>query len=127
MEGERNMSQSIVKDKSFQFSIKVINLYKFLVDEKKEYVMSKQFLRSGTSIGANIAEAVVSQSKKDFIYKLNISLKETSETIYWIDLLQITNFIDQNMGQKIRNDAIEIKKILTAIIKTSKINLDDTK
>ncbi|MCT8140108.1 four helix bundle protein [Anaerobacillus sp. CMMVII] len=118
------MAKSIVKEKSFQFALNVINLYKFLVDERKEYVMAKQVLRSGTSVGANISEALASQSKRDFIYKLNISLKEISETIYWIDLLQASGYLKIDRTENLRKEAVEIKKILTAIIKTSKINLD---
>ena len=114
------MTKSIVKEKSFQFSIKVINLYKYLVEEKREYVMSKQILRSGTSIGANIAEAMAAQSKKDFMYKLSISLKESSETMYWIELLQISKYITEETGENLHNEANELYKILTSIIKTTR-------
>ena len=112
------MRQNLIKEKSFQFSINIINVYKFLVHDKKEYVLSKQLLRSGTSIGANVSEATVSQSKRDFIYKLNISFKEVAETIYWIELLQISNYIDEEQGLDLKNKCLELKRILTAIIKT---------
>lgn len=121
------MKKNVVKEKSFQFAINIINLYKFLVSEKKEYVMSKQLLRSGTSIGANIAEADVAQSKKDFIYKLSISLKEASETLYWLDLLEITNYITKEQWLDVKTKCDELQRILTSIIKTTKEGLEQNK
>jgi four helix bundle protein len=87
------MNESIVKKKSFELAIRGVNFYKFLISEKKEFVMSKQFLRSVTSIGANVREAINAQSKADFIHKLSISQKECDETMYWLELLKETNYI----------------------------------
>lgn len=87
------MNESIVKKKSFELAIQGVNFYKFLISEKKEFVMSKQFLRSVTSIGANVREAIKAQSKADFIHKLSISQKECDETMYWLELLKETNYI----------------------------------
>lgn len=110
--------QNIVKEKSFTFALKIIDLYKYLSTEKKEFVLSKQLLRAGTSIGANLCEAELSISKKEFIAKAQIALKEASETEYWLLLLSKSNYIKQD--HSILNDVKEIIRILTAIIKTSK-------
>ena len=104
------MKENIVFVKSKQFAVRIINLYKYLCDEKKEYVLSKQILRSGTSIGAN--------SRKDFLFKLYIALKESAETMYWLDLLCETEFIDDKMYRSMYDDCEEIKKILQASTKT---------
>lgn len=117
------MGNNIIKDKSFNFAIRIVNLYKYLSENKNEFVLAKQILRSGTSIGANINEALQGQSKKDFLMKMNISLKECSETKYWLELLYATEYIDKKMMVSIHNDCIEIEKILTSIVKTTKINL----
>ncbi len=117
------MGNNIIKDKSFNFAIQIVKLYKYLSENKNEFVLSKQILRSGTSIGANINEALQGQSKKDFLMKMNISLKECSETKYWLELLYATEYIDKKMMVSIHNDCIEIEKILTSIVKTTKINL----
>ncbi|MCQ2240301.1 four helix bundle protein [Treponema sp.] len=109
---------NIVVIKSRDFAIKIIRLYQFLISEKKEYVLSKQILRSGTSIGANVKEAIRGQSKADFYAKLGISLKESSETEYWLDLLHETKFINDELFQVMFSDNIELTKILTAILKT---------
>ena len=111
--------QNIIKDKSFEFDIEIVTLYKILV-ERKEFVLSKQLLRSGTSIGANIREAEHAQSKADFISKLSISLKEANETEYWLDLLFETKYITVSEFQNIKPKAVEILKILISIINTSK-------
>lgn len=116
------MAENLIVDKSFKFAIRIINLYKYLCEEKKEFVLSKQLLRSGTSIGANIKEAIQGQSKKDFLSKMNISLKEASETEYWIELLIATNYLNERDGNSILEDCVEIKKILHSIVKTSKNN-----
>ena len=118
------IKDSIVRQKTFDFAIRIVKLYKYITTEKKEYVLSKQLLRSGTSIGANVNEALYGQSKKDFISKLHISLKEASETQYWLELLNATGYLDEKEYQSIVTDNIEILKILTSIIKTSKENLD---
>lgn len=116
------MKVNPIKDKSLSFAVRIVNLYKFLVNEQKEFVMSKQILRSGTSIGANIREAEQAQSRADFINKLNIALKEANETEYWLELLIKTEYITNEQYESINNDSIEINKILISIIKTTKIN-----
>ena len=113
---------SILEHKSMQFSIRIVNLYKHLRSTKKVHVLSKQLLRSGTSIGANIAEAQQAQSKADFISKLSIALKETSETKYWIKLLAATNYLSVREYQSILADCVELEKILVSSIKTAKTN-----
>ncbi|HCX99503.1 MAG TPA: four helix bundle protein, partial [Bacteroidales bacterium] len=105
---------------SFDFALRIVNLYKFLVEEKKEFIMSKQLLRSGTSIGALIREAEHAESKADFIHKLSISLKEANESEYWIDLLYHSNYIDNVLYTSIVNDCKELLKLLISIVKTSK-------
>lgn len=111
---------NVVENKSFNFAIRIVNLYKYLTDEKKEYILSKQLLRSGTSIGANVAEAEQAQSKPDFVSKMNIALKEAAETKYWIKLLQATNHLKNEEGSSILADCVELEKILVSIIKSSK-------
>ena len=118
------MSRSIVKEKSFDFAIRIVKLYKYLMDEKKEFVLSKQILRSGTSIGANINEAQQGQSKKDFLMKVNIALKECTETKYWIELLSATDYINQEQKESIIKDCIEMEKMLTSLVKTTSNILD---
>ncbi|APF23595.1 four helix bundle protein [Clostridium butyricum] len=95
------MSSSIIKDKSFNFALEIIDIYKYLTITKKEFILSKQLLRSGTSIGANIKEALKGQSRKDFLSKMSIALKEAEETEYWIQLLIQSNYLDVKMGQSI--------------------------
>ena len=109
----------VLEEKSEKFAIRIINMYKYLVNEKKESVMSKQVLRSGTSIGANIAEAQYAQSKADFITKMHISLKEASETRYWLKLLYSTSYIN-NSQTSIMDDCDELIKLLTSTCKTTK-------
>jgi four helix bundle protein len=99
-----NCKDSIVYCKSFNFAVRVVKLSKWLGEEKKEYILAKQILRSGTSIGANIREALDGQSKKDFIAKLYISLKEAAETEYWLELLKATDYIDQETFESLVND-----------------------
>lgn len=114
--------ENIILDKSFTFSIKIVNLYKYLCNEKKEYILSKQLLRCGTSIAANINEAQAGQSRNDFISKLSISSKEARETKYWIDLLIATDYLslEDSFTKSIVYDIEEIIKLLVSIIKTSK-------
>ena len=118
------MNKNIVKEKSFDFAIKIVNLYKYLKNEKNEFVLSKQILRSGTSIGANINEAQQGQSKKDFLMKMNIALKECTETKYWIELLSATHYIDTEQKESIIKDCIELEKLLTSIVKTIRNQMD---
>jgi four helix bundle protein len=116
------MKENVIVDKSFAFAIRVVKAYKFLVEEKKEFVLSKQFLRSGTSIGANIEEAIGGQSKADFLSKLSIAYKEARETSYWIRLLKETNYFDDSQAKSLLNDLEEILKIIGKIQITSKTN-----
>ncbi|WP_445719779.1 four helix bundle protein [Flavobacterium sp.] len=116
------MSESIIKKKSFELSILGVNFYKSLVVEKKEFIMSKQFLRSITSVGANVREAVNAQSKADFIYKLSISQKECDESMYWLELLKETDFISKEEFDSIHPNCHEVLKIIRSIIITSKKN-----
>ncbi len=109
-----------IQDKTRAFAIKIINCYKFLTEEQHEYVMSKQVLRCGTSIGANTRESKNAQSRNDFLSKLSIALKEADETDYWLDLLHATDYIDDDLYDSLATDCSEIIKILTAIIKTLK-------
>ncbi len=114
------MKDNIILSKSFDFAIRIVELYKYLVNEHKEYVLSKQVLRSGTSIGANVNEAVEAQSKKDFVSKMSIALKETSETIYWLKLLYSTKYIAQSQYNALYSEVYQLKKILTSIIISAK-------
>jgi len=117
------MSESIVKTKSFELAIRGVNFYKWLVSEKKEFVMSKQFLRSVTSVGANVREAVNAQSKADFIHKLSISQKECDESMYWLEILIGTNYISKAEFESMHNQCAEVLKIIKSIIITSKRKL----
>ena len=110
---------SVLEEKSFQFAIKIVELNRILRDDKKEFVMSKQILRSGTSIGANVAEAQYAQSKADFLTKMHISLKEANETKYWLRLLYATNYIDDSYRSYL-SDCDELLRLLTATCKTTK-------
>ena len=114
------MKESILREKCKVFAIRIIKLYKFLTEDKKEFVMSKQILRSGTSIGANFAEAIYGVSEADFLNKLAIAQKEASETIYWLDLLHETDFITQNQFDSLHTDADELLRLLAASIITIK-------
>ena len=113
---------NIILVKSKALALSIIKLYKFLCDEKKEYVLSKQVLRSGTSIGANVKEAVSAQSKADFVSKLFISLKEANETEYWLELLHESNFIEDVVFDEVYAQNKEVVKIITSILKTTRNN-----
>jgi four helix bundle protein len=119
-EKRKVMSKSILKDKSYVFAIRVVKLSQFLQAEKKEYVLSKQVLRSGTAVGALIREAEFGQSKADFVHKMSISLKEANETEYWICLLKDTHYIDQNLFESMQSDCKELIAMLVSSIKTAK-------
>ena len=110
--------EDVIKDKSKSFALRIIRLYKYLCDEKHEYVLSKQILRSGTSIGANVREAQRGQSKPDFYAKLFVALKEADETAYWLELLHESEYIDQSAFESVYADCDEIIKLLTSITKT---------
>ena len=111
---------NVLVQKSFFFAVRIVNLYKYLCRDKKEFVLSKQLLRSGTSVGANINEAQDAQSRNDFISKLSISLKEARESKYWIELLKETDYLTEKETKSIVEDIIELIKLLTTIIKTTK-------
>ncbi len=117
------MGTNLILDKSINFAIRIVRAYNYLQNEKKEYVMSRQLLKSGTSIGANMKEAVQAQSKKDFLSKTNIALKEASETEFWIELLTKTEYFNKE-DKSLMNDCVEINKILQTIVKTTKKNLN---
>ncbi len=109
-----------IQSKSKAFAVRIVKLYKYLCDEKKEFTLSKQLLRSGTSIGANVKEAIRGQSKADFTAKMSIALKEASETEYWLELLHETDFVDKKQFDSLNADCQELLKILISIVKSSK-------
>ena len=109
-----------IQDKSFDFAVRIVNLCKYLQTEKREYILSKQLMCSGTSIGANVAEAQQAQSKPDFISKMNIALKESYETDYWIRLIYATQYVTQNMFESMIEECRELEKLLIAITKSAK-------
>jgi len=117
------MKESVLRDKSYQFALRIIKLYKYIVAEKKEYVLSKQILRAGTSIGANVEEANQAQSKADFVHKLSIAQKEAFETDYWLRLLRDSEYLTAAQADSLLNDCREVQKLLTTSIKTAKENL----
>lgn len=117
------MKQNILKTKSFDFAIRIINLYKFLKKQHSEYILSQQIVKSGTSIGALVREAEHAESLKDFAHKLNIGLKEANESMYWLDLLYATGFISEKMYKSIIKDCEELLKLLIASVKTTKKKL----
>lgn len=114
------MSNSVIEQKSFEFSKRILDLYKFLIYKKREFILSKQVFRSGTSICANVIEGEEGESRPDFRHKMNIALKEASETIYWLKLLRYGEYITEKQFNSIYKDAVEIKSILIAIIKNLK-------
>jgi len=113
---------NIIQEKSFEFAVCCINLYKWLLEEKREFVLSKHLLRSGTSVGANVREAKNAESKNDFVQKLGIAQKECDESIYWLELLKTTNYIDDEEFERMYLHANQILKILKSIILSSKHN-----
>lgn len=114
------MGNNALKEKSLLFAVRCVNLYKLLYEERKEYVLSKQMLRSGTSIGANVREALCAESDKDFIHKLHIAYKEANETMYWFEVLLKSNLINEKEYSSINDDLSELFALLTTIIKTTK-------
>jgi four helix bundle protein len=118
------MKENVIKTKSFAFSIRIVKLYQYLCTDKKEYILSKQLMRSGTSVAALIREAEQAESRLDFKHKLSIAQKEINESIYWLELLRATDYLIDEQFASIYNDAIEIIKILTTIIKSTKLNID---
>ena len=113
---------NVIRDKSFRFAIRVVNLYKTLTGERKEFVLCKQLLRSGTSVGANIREALNAESSADFIHKLAIAQKESDESCYWLEFFHETKFIDKSEFESMHNDASELLRIIRSIILSSKNN-----
>ena len=113
-------TDNVILTKSKAFALRVIKLYKYLCGKRMEFVMSKQIMRSGTSIGANVREATRAQSTPDFISKMNIALKETEETCYWLELLHESEYLDERAFNSLYNDSMELLKILASIVKTSR-------
>ena len=114
------MEYGAIYEKSMAFAVRIVNLYKYLGREKREHVLSKQLLRSGTSIGANVREGTYGQSRADFLAKMSIALKEVSETEYWLELLTKTEYLTSEQYESIKTDCSEIAKLLTAIVKSTK-------
>lgn len=117
------MSENIIKTKSFSFALRIVKLYQFLSVEKREFVLSKQLLRSGTAIGALVRESEHAESKPDFIHKLAIAQKEANESDYWIELLFQSDYLNLSQFQSLNSDIVEINKILASIIISTKNNL----
>ena len=117
-------SENIVQQKSYSFAVRIVKLYKFLSTEKKKFVLNKQLLRCGTSIGANIEEGIGGQSEKDFYAKLNIAYKEARETHYWLRLMKDTNYLSEEEFISMQNDCDELLRILGSIIKTMKVKIN---
>ncbi len=118
------MKQNIVKEKSFAFAVRIVKLYQHLSEKKKEFVLSKQILRSGTSVGAMVREAEHAETKNDFKHKMAIAQKEINETIYWLELLKETKYLTQTEFESINSNATELIKLITTIIKTTKNNVN---
>jgi len=116
-------SDNIIKLKSFAFAVKIVSIYRHLNENKREYVLCKQLLRSGTSIGANVREADNAESKADFIHKMSVAQKETDETLYWLELLKETDYLSEKDYSPLASDATEILKLLRSIILTTKKNI----
>lgn len=119
------MRENVVKNKSFAFAVRIVKLYQFLCEQKKEFVLSKQLLRSGTSVGAMVHEAEHAESKTDFKHKMAIAQKEINETIYWLELLKETDYLTNEQFESLNNDAVEIMKLITVIIKSVKSSINN--
>ena len=115
---------NVIRDKSYAFAIRIVNAYKFLTETKKEFVLSKQLLRSGTAVGALVAEAIHAQSGPDFLNKMNVALKEANETKYWLALLKDTDYIEEIQYESISNDCKELVALLVSIVKSMKDKLN---
>ena len=122
MDVEKTEKAGILRSKSLQFAVRIVNLTKYLNQEKKEYTLSKQILKSGTSIGANLAESATAFSKRDFLAKIYIALKECSETQYWLELLYRTDYLTEEMYHSMQQDCEELRKMLSSTTKTIKEN-----
>ena len=119
------MKENVVKNKSFAFAVRVVRLYQYLCEHKKEFIISKQLLRSGTSVGAMVREAEHAETKNDFKHKLGIAQKEINETIYWLELLKASDYLSSDQFESINTDAIEIIKLITSILKTTKASINN--
>ena len=117
------MQNNVVLEKSFDFAVRIVRLYRYLAKTKNEFVLSKQLLRSGTSIGANVTEANEAFSRNEFAYKMSIALKKCSESSYWIELLYRTDYLTEQQYSSVMSDCVELKRLLTVIVKTAKMNL----
>ena len=117
------MKENVVKTKSFAFTVRVVKLYQYLCEQKKEFVLSKQLLRSGTSVGAMVREAEHAETKNDFKHKMGIAQKEINESIYWLELLKETDYLTKEQFESVNNDAVEIIKLITSIIKSTKASI----
>ncbi len=120
------MKENIVQQKSYDFALQIIKLYQYIVQEKKEFVLSKQLLKSGTSIGANIEESIGGQSKKDFLSKISVAYKEARETHYWIRLLRDSGYLELNLSETVIKNCEELIKIIGSIHKTMKNKLHNS-
>ncbi|MGF7218319.1 four helix bundle protein [Spirosoma lacussanchae] len=114
--------ENVIREKSFRFAVRAIRLYQYLSDGQKEYVLSKQMLRSGTSVGANVREADNAESKADFIHKMGVAQKETDETLYWLELMKETGYLAEKEFASMHADADELLKLIRSIIITAKAN-----
>ncbi len=121
------MNDNVIESKSFDFAVRIVNLYKHIINGEKEYVMSKQLLKSGTSVGANVSEAQQGQSKADFYAKMSIALKEARETYFWLRLLHATDYLTDKEFVSIEKDVKEILALLTSICKTTQKNKEQEK
>ena len=115
---------NVIRDKSYAFAIRIVNAYKFLIEHKKEFVLSKQMLRSGTAIGALVAEAIHAQSGPDFLNKMNVALKEANETKYWLSLLKDTDYMEEKQFESMHKDCDELIALLVSIVKSMKNTLN---
>ncbi len=121
------MAQSLISDKSKNFALRIIAMYKFLTEQKREFILSKQVLRSGTSIGANVREALAAQTDADFLAKIYVSFKEANETAYWLELLHESDYLDKKTYISIYSNCQEIIKMLASITKTQKMKIEQSK
>ncbi len=119
------MRENVIKNKSFAFAVRIVKLYQFLCEQKKEFILSKQLLRSGTSVGAMVREAEHAETKNDFKHKMGIAQKEINETIYWLELLKETDYLTNEQFESMNKDAVEIIKLITSIIKSVKANINN--
>ena len=119
------MKENVVKNKSFAFAVRVVKLYQYLCEQKKEFVLSKQLLRSGTSVGAMIRESEHAETKNDFKHKMGIAQKERNEAIYWLELLKATDYLSSEQFDSMSTDAIEIIKLVTSILKSTKASINN--